>query len=63
MFNASNNEIIANEPATSFLAGHAPDTPMTRELEGFEARMSNRKARDLLGFRELHNWRKYARSS
>jgi nucleoside-diphosphate-sugar epimerase len=63
VFNASNDEIIANEPATSFLARHAPHTPMTRELEGFEAPMSNRKARELLGFRELHNWRKYAHSS
>jgi hypothetical protein len=55
VFNASNDEIIANEPATSFLSKHAPRTPMARELEGFEAPMSNRKARELLDFHEQHN--------
>ena len=60
VFNASNDEIIANEPAMKFLSRHAPLTPMTRELEGSEAPMSNRKARELLGFREQHNWRKCA---
>jgi nucleoside-diphosphate-sugar epimerase len=63
VFNAANDEIIANEPAAPFLERHAPQTPMTRELEGFEAPMSNRKARELLGFREQHNWRQYAPGS
>jgi nucleoside-diphosphate-sugar epimerase len=60
VFNASNDEIIANEPTMPFLTRHAPHTPKARELESFEAPMSNRKARELLGFREEHNWRKYA---
>ena len=60
IFNAANDEIIANEPTTSFLGKHAPHTPRRRELGSFEAPMSNRKARELLGFREEHNWRKYA---
>jgi UDP-glucose 4-epimerase len=59
VFNATNDEIIANEPTISFLTKHAPHTPRTRELGSFEAPMSNRKARELLGFREEHNWRKY----
>ena len=25
----------------------------------FEAPLSNRKAREVLGFKEAHNWRKY----
>ena len=60
VFNATNDEIIANEPTMSFLTENAPRTPRRRQLEGFEAPMSNRKARELLGFRELHNWRKCA---
>jgi UDP-glucose 4-epimerase len=60
VFNATNDDIIANEPTMAFLAKHAPNTAITRELVGFEAPMSNRKARELLGFREEHNWRKYA---
>ena len=60
VFNATNEEIIANEPTMSFLTENAPPTRSRRELEGLEAPMANRKAREVLGFRELHNWRKYA---
>lgn len=60
VFNATNDEIIANKPTMAFLAEHAPGVPVTRELVGFEAPMSNRKAREILGFREKHNWRRYA---
>jgi hypothetical protein len=47
VFNATNDEVVANEPTMSFLTKHAPQTPKRRELEGFEAPMSNRKAREL----------------
>ena len=55
----SNDEIIANEPTAEFLAKHAPDTPIRRPMGQFEGPMSNRKLRELLGFREAHNWRQY----
>ena len=58
VFNATNDEIIANQPTADFLAKHAPNTPVTRKMGEFEAPMSNRKARELLGFREQNNWRK-----
>ena len=59
VFNAVNDEIIANEPTADFLAKNEPGTPITRELVGFEGPFSNRKVREVLGFREEHNWRKY----
>ena len=59
VFNATNDEIIADRPTADFLARHAPGTPVTRDMGKFEAPLSNRKARELLGFREEHNWRKY----
>ena len=59
VFNAVNDEVIANEPTADFLARHEPGTPITRELVGFEGPQSNRKIREVLGFREEHNWRKY----
>jgi nucleoside-diphosphate-sugar epimerase len=59
VFNAVNDEIIANLPTAGFLAKYSPETPIRRKLDGFEGPMSNRKARDILGFREEHNWRKY----
>jgi UDP-glucose 4-epimerase len=59
VFNAVNDEITANEPTAEFLAKWAPNTPQRRPLEGFEAPLSNRRIREVLGFREEHNWRKY----
>lgn len=59
VFNAVNDTITAHEPTMEFLAKHAPGTPVTRALEGFEAPLSNRKIREVLGFREAHDWRKY----
>lgn len=60
VFNAVNDTITANEPTEEFLQKWAPDTPRTRKLEGFEAPLSNRKIREVLGFKEEHDWRKYA---
>lgn len=59
VFNAVNDTITANEPTADFLAKWAPNTPITRPLEGFEAPLSNRKIREVLGFIEQHNWRQY----
>ncbi|TSD83979.1 NAD(P)-dependent oxidoreductase [Mycobacterium sp. KBS0706] len=58
VFNATNDEIIADEPTAAFLEKHAPQTPVTRPLDGFEAPLSNRKARDVLGFKEEYSWRR-----
>ncbi len=58
VFNATNDEIIANEPTMAFLTRHAPGAPIARELPGYEAPMSNRKARERLGFKQAYDWRK-----
>ena len=59
VFNAVNDTITANMPTQQFLAKYAPRTPVTREMGEFEAPLSNRKIREVLGFREQHNWRNY----
>ncbi|WP_416795753.1 NAD-dependent epimerase/dehydratase family protein [Ciceribacter azotifigens] len=59
VFNAVNDTITANEPTAEFLKRWAPGTPHSRKIEGFEAPISNRKIREVLGFREEHDWRKY----
>jgi UDP-glucose 4-epimerase len=61
VFNAVNDTITADLPTAEFLARYAPGVPLTRPLEGFEAPISNRKARLTLGFREEHDWRKYVK--
>lgn len=59
VFNAVNDTITARGPTADFLARWCPGTPVRRPLKGDEAPLSNRKARDVLGFVEEHNWRKY----
>lgn len=59
VFNAVNDTITADMPTEAFLARHCPGVPLTRKMGEWEAPISNRKAREVLGFREQHNWRKY----
>jgi nucleoside-diphosphate-sugar epimerase len=60
VFNAVNDTITANEPTQAFLKRWAPKSPIHREFKGSEAPISNRKIREVLGFKEEHDWRKYA---
>ncbi|MBJ7537666.1 NAD-dependent epimerase/dehydratase family protein [Marinomonas transparens] len=59
VFNAGNDHngaiIPSKELAERFFSG----VPITRELGEHEALFSNRKIRDVLGFKEQHNWQKY----
>ena len=59
MFNAVNDTITLNTPTREFLEKACPNVKITRELGEFEAPLSNRKTREVLGFKEAHDWRKY----
>lgn len=59
VFNATNDTITTAIPTKEFLQKYCPKTPITREMEEWEAPLSNKKIRDVLGFKEEHNWRKY----
>ncbi|KAE8858747.1 hypothetical protein PTNB73_08227 [Pyrenophora teres f. teres] len=59
VFNATNDTITATFPTKQFLEQYAPNTPVTREMGEWEAPLSNRKIKEVLGFKEEHNWRKY----
>jgi nucleoside-diphosphate-sugar epimerase len=61
VFNAVNDTITASLPTPEFLAKYAPNTPVTRPMGPTEAPLSNRKIREVLGFREAHPWRKYVK--
>jgi UDP-glucose 4-epimerase len=61
VINATNDTITADLPTAEFLARYSPGVPLKRPLVGFEAPLSNRKAREVLGFRESHDWRKYVK--
>ena len=62
VFNAANDTITANIPTREVLGRYCPHVPITRKLGDYEAPLSNRKAREVLGFREAHNWRKYVKA-
>jgi nucleoside-diphosphate-sugar epimerase len=57
VINAVNDTITADQPTAAFLARWCPQIPVTRTLVDNEAPLSNRKAREVLGFKERHNWR------
>ena len=59
IFNAGNDTNSVDIPNSEILERFYPEVPVTRELGEHEALFSNRKIRDVLGFAEDHNWRKY----
>lgn len=61
VFNAVNDTITADMPTPEFLARYAPKTPVTRAMGPREAPMSNQKIREVLGFKEAHDWRNYVK--
>ncbi|MBV8281720.1 MAG: hypothetical protein JO347_06620, partial [Candidatus Eremiobacteraeota bacterium] len=54
-----NDTITLTTPTREALKRLCPATPLTREMGEYEAPLSNRKAREVLGFKEKHDWRKY----
>lgn len=57
VFNATNTTITTKIPTVPFLKEMCPNTPHWREMGEWEAPLSNRKIREVLGFKENHNWR------
>lgn len=61
VFNAGNDTNSVNIPTAEILDRFFPGVPVTRDLGENEALFSNRKIREVLGFREEHDWRKYVK--
>ncbi|SOD79927.1 NAD-dependent epimerase/dehydratase family protein [Spirosoma fluviale] len=61
VFNAGNDQNGAIIPSRELASTFFPDVPITRELGEHEALFSNRKIREVLGFKEQHNWQKYVK--
>jgi nucleoside-diphosphate-sugar epimerase len=59
VFNAGNDTNGMNIPTAELIARFFPGVPVTRAMAENEALFSNRKIREVLGFREEHDWRKY----
>lgn len=63
VFNAGNDHNGAIIPSKELAEQFFPGVPITSELEEHEALFSNRKIREVLGFKEQHNWQKYVKKS
>lgn len=62
IFNCTNDTItIPNTTTKEFLEKECPGTPFSRELGEYEAPLSNRKIKEVLGFKDVHDWRKYVK--
>ncbi len=59
VFNAGNDTNGMNIPTAELARRFFPGVPLTREMGENEALFSNRKIREVLGFREAHDWRKH----
>jgi nucleoside-diphosphate-sugar epimerase len=59
VFNAVNDTHTTDMSAQELIARFYPGVPVTREIGPREAVFSNRKIREMLGFEEEHDWRKY----
>lgn len=57
IFNAVNDTIVSELPTAEFLRKHVPNIPVTRAMDAFEGPISNRKLRDVLGFRQEYDCR------
>jgi nucleoside-diphosphate-sugar epimerase len=61
IFNAANDETSSNLPTRELIDRFYPGTPLKRDIGEFESLLSNRKTREVLGFRQEHSWRDYVK--
>lgn len=62
VFNAVNDTATATIPTRQLARAYFPNVAFRREIGEHEGLISNRKIRDVLGFREEHDWRKYVKT-
>ncbi len=59
VFNACNDTNSVSQPNDELLAQFFPNVPLSRPVGRNESLLSNAKIRNVLGFVEQHNWRRY----
>jgi nucleoside-diphosphate-sugar epimerase len=61
VFNTGNDDCSSDLPTAELLKRFYPKVKVKQKLGKYECLFSNRKARDILGFRPQHSWRKYVK--
>lgn len=61
VFNCTNDTITIKPGMTTkeFLEKECPGVKITRQMGDNEAPLSNKKIREVLGFEDVHDWKKY----
>ncbi len=59
VFNAVNDTVVSTKPTRELASEFFPNVSFKREMGEFEGLMTNTKIRDVLGFEDVHDWRKY----
>lgn len=59
VFNATNDTVTSDRTTAELAKRFFPNVPLKWQPQGDEAMISNRKIREVLGFKEEHPWRKY----
>ncbi len=62
IINATADDTSSDLPTRTLLQRYHPSIPMHGELGEFETLMSNKRAREILGFKQEHYWRNYVKS-
>ena len=61
VFNAANDDCSSNLPTAELLKRFYSNVPVKRALGEYETLLSNRKVREVLGFKAQHSWRRYVK--
>lgn len=62
VFNASSGDTSSDLPTAELLKRFYPKVPVKGKLGEFETLLSNKKAREMLGFEQKHYWRDYVKA-
>jgi nucleoside-diphosphate-sugar epimerase len=62
VFNAASGDTSSDLPTAELLKRFYPKVPVKAKLGEFETLLSNRKAREKLGFEQKHFWRNYVKA-
>ncbi|CAN0494728.1 unnamed protein product, partial [Phaeothamnion confervicola] len=62
VFNASSGDTSSDLPTAELLKRFYPKVPVKEKLGEFETLLSNKKAREKLGFEQKHFWRNYVKA-
>jgi nucleoside-diphosphate-sugar epimerase len=60
IFNIANDEVSSDRPTLELVRRYFPSVPLRRELGERETLLSNRRAKEELGFRPRHTWMEHA---